>query len=73
MGVGVGEAGSGPAAQSLLADYFRRHELGRAMGVLSLGSTLGTATGLIQLGRRFQVFLDEHVTFGRSDWGSDAT
>jgi predicted MFS family arabinose efflux permease len=47
MGVGVGEAGSGPAAQSLLADYFRRHELGRAMGFLTLGSTLGTAAGLI--------------------------
>lgn len=47
MGVGVGEAGSGPAAQSLLADYFRRHELGRAMGVLTLGSTIGTAAGLI--------------------------
>lgn len=50
MGVGVGEAGSGPASQSLLADYFRRHELGRAMGVLTLGSTLGTATGLISGG-----------------------
>ena len=47
MGVGVGEAGSGPAGQSLLADYFRRHELGRAMGFLTLGSTLGTAVGLI--------------------------
>lgn len=47
MGVGVGEAGSGPAGQSLLADYFQRHELGRAMGFLTLGSTLGTAAGLI--------------------------
>ena len=56
MGVGVGEAGSGPAAQSLLADYFRRHELGRAMGVLSLGSTLGTATGLIAGGLLAEAF-----------------
>ena len=56
MGVGVGEAGSGPAAQSLLADYFRRHELGRAMGVLSLGSTIGTATGLIAGGLLGEAF-----------------
>ena len=56
MGVGVGEAGSGPAAQSLLSDYFRRHELGRAMGVLSLGSTIGTATGLIAGGLLAEAF-----------------
>jgi predicted MFS family arabinose efflux permease len=47
MGVGVGESGSGPAGLSLLADYFRRHELGRAMGVSTLGATLGTAVGLM--------------------------
>lgn len=47
MGVGVGEAGSGPAGQSLLADYFRREQLARAMGVLTLGATVGTVTGLI--------------------------
>lgn len=56
MGVGIGEAGSGPAAQSLLADYFRRHELGKAMGVLSLGSTIGTATGLIAGGLLAEAF-----------------
>ena len=27
MGVGVGEGASGPAGQSLLADYFRREQL----------------------------------------------
>ena len=47
MGVGVGEAGSGPAGQSLLADYFRREQLARAMGFLTLGATIGTVTGLI--------------------------
>jgi predicted MFS family arabinose efflux permease len=47
MGVGVGESGSGPAGLSLLADYFRRHELGRAMGFNALGSTIGTAVGLM--------------------------
>ena len=47
IGVGVGEAGSGPAGQSLLADYFRREQIARAMGFLTLGATIGTVTGLI--------------------------
>jgi predicted MFS family arabinose efflux permease len=46
-GVGVGEGCSGPASQSMIADYFRRHELARAMGFLTIGATLGTATGVI--------------------------
>lgn len=46
-GVGVGEGCSGPASQSLLADYFRRDELARAMGILTVGSTMGTVTGLM--------------------------
>lgn len=47
MGVGVGESGSSPAGLSLLSDYFRKHELARAMGFLTLGSTIGTAVGLM--------------------------
>ena len=39
-GVGVGEGCSGPASQSLIADYFRRNELARAMGFLTLGATM---------------------------------
>jgi predicted MFS family arabinose efflux permease len=46
-GVGVGEGCSGPSSQSLIADYFRRDQLARAMGVLTLGATCGTVTGLI--------------------------
>ena len=46
-GVGVGEGCSGPASQSLLADYFRREELAKAMGILTWGATLGTTTGLM--------------------------
>ncbi|WP_296678905.1 MFS transporter [Novosphingobium sp.] len=46
-GVGVGEGCSGPASQSLIADYFRREELARAMGFLTVGSTMGTVTGLM--------------------------
>ncbi|MBK6296807.1 MAG: MFS transporter [Sphingomonadales bacterium] len=47
IGVGMGEGGSGPSSQSLLADYFRPKELPRAMGFLTLGSTIGTAIGLM--------------------------
>lgn len=46
-GVGVGEGCSGPASQSLIADYFRRGELARAMGFLTIGATTGTVTGLM--------------------------
>lgn len=46
-GVGVGEGCSGPASQSMLADYFRREELARAMGFLTVGSAMGTVTGLM--------------------------
>ena len=46
-GVGVGEGCSGPSSQSLISDYFRREELARAMGILTLGATCGTVTGLI--------------------------
>lgn len=47
LGVGVGEAGGTPPASSMIADYFDRHELARAMGIFSVGGTLGTAVGLI--------------------------
>lgn len=44
--VGIGEAGSGPSSQSLIADHFGRHERGRAMGVFALASPIGIAFGL---------------------------
>lgn len=47
VGVGIGESGSGPAAQSLISDYFPRKQMARAMGFLTVGATLGTAGGLI--------------------------
>jgi predicted MFS family arabinose efflux permease len=47
MGVGIGEAGGTGSGSSIVADYFHRHELSWAMGILTLGSTLGTATGLM--------------------------
>lgn len=47
VGVGIGEAASGPSSQSLIADYFPRKQMARAMGFLTVGATLGTAGGLI--------------------------
>lgn len=55
-GVGVGEGCSGPASQSMLADYFPRRQLARAMGFLTLGSTLGTVTGLMAGGLLAEAF-----------------
>lgn len=62
MGVGVGESGSGPAGLSLLSDYFRKHELARAMGFLTLGSTIGTAVGLM-VGGYFAELLGWRMAF----------
>ncbi len=55
-GVGVGEGCSGPASQSLVSDYFPRHELAKAMGFLTLGATMGTAGGLIIGGQLNEMF-----------------
>ncbi len=56
IGVGMGEAGSGPPGQSLIADYFRRDQLARAMGFLTLGATIGTAGGLMAGGLLAEAF-----------------
>ncbi len=55
-GVGVGEGCSGPASQSLVADYFRRDELAKAMGFLTIGATMGTAGGLLIGGQLNELF-----------------
>ncbi len=44
-GVGVGEGCSGPSSQSLVADYFARGKLAKAMGFLTIGASMGTAGG----------------------------
>jgi MFS family permease len=48
MAVGIGEGALSPATYSLLADYFPREELGRAVAVYSTGSFIGA--GLAYLG-----------------------
>jgi len=41
IGVGVGEAGCSPAAHSLIADYYPPEQRSTAMGIYSLGISLG--------------------------------
>ena len=55
-GVGVGEGCSGPSSQSLVADYFTRGELAKAMGFLTIGATMGTAGGLLIGGQLAEAF-----------------
>ncbi|MEP6199872.1 MAG: MFS transporter, partial [Marinomonas sp.] len=56
MGVGIGEGGSGPPAVSLLADYFKKKELARAMSIHTWGAVLGTGGGLIAGGLLAELF-----------------
>lgn len=55
-GVGVGEGCSGPSSQSLVADYFARGELAKAMGFLTIGASMGTAGGLLIGGQLAEMF-----------------
>lgn len=45
VGVGIAEAGAGPAAQSILADLYRPANRGFAMSILATGAALGAALG----------------------------
>lgn len=47
IGVGFGEACLLPAAMSLLAAYFTRKQLGRAVGTFSMGAALGVSLAFI--------------------------
>ena len=42
VGVGIGEAGCTPPANSLIADYYARQDRSQALGVYAMGVTLGT-------------------------------
>jgi len=47
VGVGIGEATSGPAATSLLSDYFPRHMRGTALALYSCGVAIGVGASLV--------------------------
>jgi MFS family permease len=60
--VGVGEAAYGPAAASLVADYFPARGRAVAMGILSSGIALGGVLGLL-LGAHFEGLYGWRVAF----------
>jgi len=47
IGVGVGEAGLGPAAYSLIADYFPKERIGTAISIYYFGLFLGQSLALL--------------------------
>lgn len=64
MGVGVGEAGSLPASQSLLVDYFPPHQRARALAIFTSAGTVGYLLAFIggshlvaQYGWRWTLYL----------------
>ena len=55
IGVGVGEAGAGPASHSLIADYVPQHNRATALGVFALGVPIGLMIGFLAGG-----WLEQH-------------
>lgn len=47
VGVGVGEASLGPAAYSMITDYFPKKTLARALSIYTIGITLGSGIAYI--------------------------
>lgn len=72
MGVGVGEATLSPAAFSMIADSFPRHQMSLAMSLYSLGAFIGLGLALILGGALIQlsVAIGDVTLFGTvlRDW-----
>jgi MFS family permease len=47
IGVGIGEATLSPGSYSLISDYFRSHQLSRALSVYALGIPIGSGLALV--------------------------
>jgi len=56
LAVGLGEACLAPAAVSLVADYFRPEQRGRAMGLVQAGTPIGSALALLVGGAILSLF-----------------
>lgn len=56
LAVGLGEACLAPAAVSLVADYFRPEQRGRAMGLVQAGTPIGSALSLLVGGAILSLF-----------------
>lgn len=71
VGVAVGEAGCTPPANSLIADYFKPSSRGTAIGIYSMGVTLGSVMAFLLGGTLAGI---DGVTFGQglTDFGLGA-
>jgi MFS family permease len=56
IGVGIGEAGGTPAANSIISDYFPAHRRPMALTVFSLGAPIGAWVGASVAGRIADAF-----------------
>jgi MFS family permease len=56
IGVGIGEAGCAPAAQSLIGDYFPPERRGRALSIYQLGVPIGIFIGSVVGGTLAEYF-----------------
>lgn len=54
--VAVGEAGINPASQSIIADYYPRHERSFAMSTVVTGGNVGTVIGFLAAGYVSEVY-----------------
>ena len=62
IGVGVGEATLSPAAFSIIADYFPKHQLARAFSVYSMGVYFGAGLAMIIGGMVIRMVIDAGAT-----------
>ena len=56
VGTAIGEAGGTPSSHSLISDYFRKNERGRAFAIFALGVPFGTALGTFAAGQALQAY-----------------
>jgi MFS family permease len=72
VGVGVGEATTGPAAVSLLGDYFEKEKRATILsifaGAIYVGSTIAMAVGGFLLGWWGRIFPDGSAPLGLTAW-----
>lgn len=50
IGVGIGEAGCNPAAYSLISDYFPKSRRATALGIYTMGGSIGVFVGFLLAG-----------------------
>lgn len=71
-GVGIGEASLFPAGFSMISDHFPREKLGRAIGLFTMSSMLGTALAYIFGGALIGYLTDHQAANPDAFWGLKA-